>query len=61
MQSAMAGLTKKINSETKDFWEAIHAARLKTDKWPEWKKGININHGPKDGNQIQYTQMVAQP
>ena len=54
----MAGLTKKINSETKDFWLAVHSAALKVEQWPAWKKGININYGPKDGNQIQHSRLV---
>ena len=31
-------ITRKINSETKEFWKAVHDAALKVDKWPEWKK-----------------------
>ena len=37
-------LKKRINSETEQFWQAVRNARLKVEKWPEWKQNIRLGN-----------------
>lgn len=35
-------LTKKINSETKTFWDSTRDARVKVEQWPSWKRNLKV-------------------
>jgi hypothetical protein len=35
------GHQKKINSETKTFWDSTKDARVKVEQWPSWKLNLN--------------------
>ncbi len=36
-------ITKNVEGESKNYWEAASAARKKVEGWPEWKRSIPVS------------------